>query len=108
MHQYWQHICAAAPMHRAGLTLEGIHGALVRVHVLDKLPLVLAACAGGLLLALEGVVGPPVIRVLVLEHARREAVGRGGQVVAADLGEGGLAAGADDEHLLLAPFASLG
>lgn len=95
-------------MERNELTLDGIHGALGRVNVLDKLPLVLPTCAGGLLLALEGVVGPPVVRLLVLEHARREAVGGGRELVAADLGEGGLAAGADNEHLLFAPFASLG
>jgi hypothetical protein len=93
-------------------TLDGINRALGRVDILDILPLILSPASIStprslLLLALERVVRPPVVRLFVSEHARREAVGGGCQFVAAELGEGGVAAGADDEHLLLAPFARL-
>lgn len=80
-------------------TFNGEHGALVRVDILHPLLLLHALddfCA------LVGVIGPPL--VAVAEHPGRESVQRRGELAAAQLGHGRVAAGADDEDLLLAPF----
>jgi len=94
----------------ARLTLQRIHGALGRVDVLDVLPLVAIPRAGAISrrpFALVRVKRPPILRVFVLEHARWKAAGGRRQLAAAELGHGALAARADDEDLLLAPFAGL-
>lgn len=106
------------------LTLNWVHGTLGRVRILDPLVAVIVvvrvvgsslvghssvgrAIGSASLLPLVCMVWPPLILAVALEHARGEAVGRRRQLIAAELGQGGLAAGADDEHLLLAPFALL-
>jgi hypothetical protein len=87
-------------------TLQRIYGAFDAVAILYVLVLVFAI-NGALLLALKGIKWAEVVRLFVLEHARRDAVGRRSQFAAAQLSHGGLTAGADDENLILAPFALL-
>jgi hypothetical protein len=102
-------------------TLNGISSPLSRVRILDILPLVTTTTTITRPIAIGSsasryrprppplldVVGPPLARLLVLEHARRDAQRRRRQLAAAQLGHGGLAAGADDEDLLLLPFPRL-
>lgn len=94
--------------------MQRVDSALDVVGVLNIFVFVFARCRlrigrrhGGSLLALRGMVRPVAIAVRVLEHAGREAVRGRGELVAAELGHGGLAAGADDQDQLLAPLALL-
>ena len=123
--QYWTKPLPRSRAHDLGarrgtLTLNWVDGALGRISILNPLPIVVIVGfvtasrdrrrgfgKGCALLALVRVVRPPIVGVLVLEHARREAVRGRRQFVTAELGEGGLAPRTDDEHLLLAPFARL-
>lgn len=99
------------------LTSDRVDGALARVGVLDKLVLLLGLhpidglclrasiiCQQNILLPLDGVIWPPPSGLLVLEHARREALRGRRQFAAAELGHCCGGARADDEDLLLPPF----
>lgn len=88
----------------SNLTLDWVYGAFCRVGVFDILVVViLSHIAITILLSLVRVVGLVVV-VAVLKHSSREPVRWRGELAAAELCHGGLAARTDDEDLILAPF----
>lgn len=87
-------------------TLNWPYGTLVLVYILHPLFILHAVNCRHPLVC---VVRPPQVRILLVsKHPRGDAMVWRRELAAAQLGHGASAAGADDEHLLLAPFAATG
>lgn len=87
-------------------TLNWPYGTLILVHILHPLFILHAVNRRHPLVC---VIRPPQVRILLVsKHPRGDAMVWRRELAAAQLGHGRPAAGADDEDLLLAPFAAAG